>query len=84
VARVRVQLDLPPAEASALDRIRDACDLRSRADAVRTALAVVEWVQGEVARGRRVVAVGPDHVSILTVPGLTTGAATPARTEQRR
>lgn len=69
--KVRVQLDLPRGEATALDRIRDACDLRSRADVVRTALAIVEWVQLESARGRRIVSVGEDNISCLTVPGLT-------------
>ena len=37
--KVRVQLDLPPREATALDALRDECHLTSRTDVVRTALA---------------------------------------------
>jgi len=73
VARVRVQLDLQPQEVQALDALRQRCGLRSRADAVRAALAVVEWVEREARDGRRVVAVGKDDVAHLVVPGLTTG-----------
>jgi hypothetical protein len=70
--KVRVQLDLPPHEAVALDAIRDRFDLKSRADAVRTALAVVDWMQGQVAQGRTVLAIGNEDVSYLTLRGLTT------------
>ena len=70
--KVRVQLDLPAHEAEALDAIRDRFDLKSRADAVRTALAIVDWVQGQVAQGRRVVAIGDTDVSYLALRGLTT------------
>lgn len=67
-ARVRVQLDLPPREVAALDALRDRLQLRSRADAVRTALGVLEWVQREAALGRRVLAVGKDDVVHLALP----------------
>jgi hypothetical protein len=69
--KVRVQLDLPAREAAALDAIRDRFDLRSRADAVRTALAVVDWMQGQVAQGRQILAVGDQNIAYLAVPGLT-------------
>jgi hypothetical protein len=78
-SKKRVQLDLSMAETKALDGLRDACYLRSRADAVRTALAVLEWVRMEVEQGRRVVAVGDGQVSWLAVPGLVK----PAREEMR-
>jgi hypothetical protein len=70
--KVRIQLDLRPTEARALDAIRDRCELRSRADAVRTALAVIEWVQLETRKGHRILAVGSESVTQLAVPGLTT------------
>lgn len=75
ISKVRVQLDLTPHAASALDALKDRCNLRSRADAVRTALAVVEWIDAEAAKGRQVVAVGPDAVSYLAIPGLTMTAS---------
>ncbi len=76
--KVRVQLDLPVHEAKALDAIRDRFDLKSRADAVRTALAVVNWVQGQTAEGRRILAVGQSDVSYLALPGLE-GPARPKK-----
>ncbi len=75
--KVRVQLDLPASEAAALDAIRDRFDLRSRADAVRTALAVVDWMQGQIAQGRQILAVGDQNIAYLAVPGLTS----PTRSE---
>jgi hypothetical protein len=71
VSKIRVQLDLSPSEVKGLDRLRDKCGLRSRADAVRTALAVLEWVEGEARNGRKVVAIGGQDVSYLAVPGMT-------------
>ena len=73
-SKTRVQLDLYPHEAEALDALRDHCGLRSRADAVRTALAIIEWVHREAQMGRRILAVGSDELSQLVVPGLTTQA----------
>ncbi|MFQ5528318.1 MAG: hypothetical protein ACE5GX_18940 [Thermoanaerobaculia bacterium] len=69
--KIRVQLDLSAGEVKALDELRSACGLRSRADAVRTALAVLEWIQAEARRGHSVVAVGDEDISHLVVPGLT-------------
>lgn len=69
-AKVRVQLDLEAAEVEALDALRASWGLRSRADAVRTALAVLEWMQNEVSWGRSVVAVGDDFISHLALPRL--------------
>lgn len=74
--KVRIQLDLAVAEAEALDRLKDRYGLASRKDAVRTALAILEWVQHETAAGRRVMAVGADRLSYLAVPGVTTLAST--------
>lgn len=71
--KVRVQLDLSPAEARGLDRLKRMLGLRSRADAVRTALAVLEWAEGEAQSGRRVVGIGAQEVSYLTIPGMTPG-----------
>jgi hypothetical protein len=72
-------MDMQEAEVRALDALRDRLSLRSRADAVRTALAILEWVEGETGRGRRVVAIGDEEVSRLVVPGLTTelGSSSP-------
>lgn len=47
MSRIRVQLDLDPREVEALDGLRDLCALRSRADAVRYALGIMEWVTKE-------------------------------------
>ena len=52
--------------------MRERCGLRSRSDAVRTALAVLAWIDDERSQGRRVVAIGDEEVSHLVVPGLTT------------
>ena len=71
MSRVRVQLDLDPLEVEALDGLRDHCALRSRADAVRYALGIMEWVAHEQARGNQILAVGKESVSPLTIPGLT-------------
>ena len=76
--KVRVQLDLPPREATALDALRDECHLTSRTDVVRTALAVMGWVRDEAAQGRRIFAVGSDYLTCLAVPGLTTPLPTAA------
>ena len=74
----RVQLDLAPEQVVSLDALRERFALRSRADAVRAALAIVEWVDAETTQGRRVVAVGPESVSWFAMPGLqrTLGAHT--------
>jgi len=69
--KVRVQLDLTLMETHALDRLRDNCGLRSRADAVRTALAILEWIYEEVQSGRKVLAIGNDSVVPLIIPGVT-------------
>jgi len=69
-SKVRIQLDLPSAEAKALDAMKDKCGLRSRADTVRTALALFEWARRETEAGRQVVAVGPNHVSKVVLAGL--------------
>jgi hypothetical protein len=68
--RVRVQLDLASEEVGALDDLKARCGLRSRADAVRLSLAVLEWVSDQTTVGRQVVAVGERDVVHLAVPGL--------------
>lgn len=69
--KVRIQLDLRASEAEALDALRDRWKLRSRADAVRTALAVLEWIHGQTAQGRKIVSVGEEGIAQLVVPKLT-------------
>jgi hypothetical protein len=71
--QVRVQLDMSNEEAAGLDSLKEACGLRSRSDAVRTALAVIEWVSREADSGRRIVALGGDVVSEFVMPGVTIG-----------
>lgn len=69
--RVRVQLDLSTGEVERLDALRDACGLRSRSDAVRSALAAIDWVATESREGRKVVAMGEGYISELVMPGIT-------------
>ena len=69
--KIRIQLDLNPHEVQALDRLRDSCSLSSRADAVRTSLAIFEWIQREARNGRRILAVGEQDVVPLVLPGVT-------------
>ena len=69
--KIRIQLDLHQHEAQALDKLRDSFHLRSRADTVRTALAIIEWIQKETQNGRRIFAIGEDDVVPLMIPGLT-------------
>lgn len=71
MSRIRVQLDLDPLEVEALDNLRDRFALRSRADAVRFALGIMEWVAREQDRGNQVLAFGNGTISPLRVPGLT-------------
>jgi hypothetical protein len=71
MSKVRVQLDLTTRESVALDNIRDECQLRSRADAVKAALAVLAWVQSETQHGRKVVSLDGKNVSWLVMPGVT-------------
>ncbi len=68
--RVRVQLDLAVEEVEALDDLKARCGLRSRADAVRLSLAMLEWMREQTTVGRRVVAVGERDVVYLAVPGM--------------
>lgn len=68
--RVRVQLDLASEEVQALDDLKARCGLRSRADAVRLSLAMLEWMAEQTTIGRQVVAVGERDVVHLAVPGL--------------
>ena len=69
--KIRIQLDLHQHEAQALDQLRDSFHLRSRADTVRTALAIIEWIYKESQNGRRIFAIGDDDVVPLNIPGLT-------------
>jgi len=65
MSKVRVQLDLSRLEVQSLDALRDRLAPGSRAAAVKTALAVLDWVATETERGNRIYAVGPGHVSNL-------------------
>lgn len=69
--KVRVQLDLTAQQTSVLDKLRDECGFRSRADAVKAALAVLAWVQSETQDGRRVVALDGHNASWFVMPGIT-------------
>jgi hypothetical protein len=71
MSNAQVQWDLTPTEAAALDDLRANCGLRSRADAVRTALTVLQRVRGESMLDRNVVSLGHEGVSDLVVPGIT-------------
>ncbi len=73
--RIRVQLDLSPGEVRALDRLRDSCGLSSRADAVRAALAIIEWTHEESQKGRKIMSIGDDNVVPLFIPGITTSTS---------
>jgi len=70
-SRVRVQLDLAADEARGLDELRERYSLRSRADAVRLALGILEWLAEQSESGRRIIAVGRRDVVHLAVPGVT-------------
>ncbi len=72
---MRVQLDLRPDEARALDDLRDRTGLRSRADAVRFSLGVIEWMADQAANERRILAVGERDVVYLAIPGVTSRAS---------
>ncbi len=69
---VRVQLDMSAEEAESLDTLRETCGLRSRSDAVRLALAVIEWVHRESRNGRKVVAFSDEVITEFVMPGITT------------
>lgn len=69
--KLRVQLNMSTHEVKALDALRDRCGLRSRADAVRTALAIVEWVEQNARSDKKILAVGGDDITQLVIPGLT-------------
>lgn len=73
--KIRVQLDLSPGEVRALDRLRDSCGLSSRADAVRAALAIIEWTYEESQKGRKIMSIGDDSVVPLFIPGITTSTS---------
>ena len=70
--KTRIQIDLKAEEAIELDRMRDQFGLKSRADTVRTALAIAEWIESESKLGRKVLSVDQEYVSHLVVPGITT------------
>jgi len=72
MAKIRVQLDFRKEEVRSLDHLRDRCLLRSRADAVRMALGLAEWVARQTDEGNQIVSVGERPIAPLTVPGLTT------------
>jgi hypothetical protein len=69
---VRVQLDMSAEEAESLDTLRETCGLRSRSDAVRLALAVIDWVHRESRCGRKVVAFSDEIITEFVMPGITT------------
>lgn len=72
LSNVRVQLDMSAEEAESLDSLRETCGLRSRSDAVRAALAVIDWVHRESRSGRKVVSFDGDVMTEFVMPGITT------------
>lgn len=80
-AKVRVQLDLRPDEARALDELRDRAGLRSRADAVRFSLGVIGWIADQIESERQILAVGERDAVYLAIPGVTTSIRQRRRTE---
>jgi ribose/xylose/arabinose/galactoside ABC-type transport system permease subunit len=70
-SKVRVQLDLTAQQTQALDMLRDRCGFRSRADAVKAALAILGWVQSETQMGRKVVAIDGQNASWFVMAGIT-------------
>ncbi len=71
MSKIRVQLDLREKEVRALDLLKDRCDLKSRADAVRVSLGILEWVAQQSAAGNQIVSVGANSVAPLIILGLT-------------
>ncbi len=71
MSKIRVQLDLHEDELKSLDFLRDRCALKSRADTVRLALGLVEWVAQQTDDGNQIVSVGKCQLAPLTIPGLT-------------
>lgn len=71
MTKIRVQLDLCEAELKSLDFLRDRCALKSRADTVRLALGLVEWVAQQTDEGNQIISVGKLPLAPLSVPGLT-------------
>lgn len=65
MSKVRVQLDLSKEEVRNLDALRDRFGSNSRSDAVRAALAVLDWVAVESQSGRRIYSVSSDFVAPL-------------------
>lgn len=72
MSKIRVQLDLRESEVRSLDLLRDRCALRSRADTIRLALGLVEWIAQQIDEGNQIVSVGKRPLAPLTIPGLTT------------
>ena len=69
--KIRVQLDMQHDEVRSLDFLKTRCALTSRADAVRLALGLVEWVALQADEGNRIYAIGARQPLALDVPGLT-------------
>ena len=69
--KTRVQLDLYKQEVQVLDRLRDNLELNSRADAVRVALGILEWMESEIQEGRKIFSIGDEEIVPLIIPNLT-------------
>jgi Arc/MetJ-type ribon-helix-helix transcriptional regulator len=52
--KMRVQLDFTPDALSQLDQLRDESQVSSRADVVRYALRVLQWVLSELRNGSKI------------------------------
>jgi hypothetical protein len=52
--KMRVQFDFPPDALNQLDQLRDETQVSSRADVVRYALRVLQWVLSELRNGSKI------------------------------
>lgn len=64
-SRVRVQLDMSPAEVGLIDVLEHRFAFRSRADLLQQAFGSFLWIASELLAGRRVVSVEPDLVEMI-------------------
>lgn len=63
--KVRVQVDLNPAEASLLELLQHRLSVRSRADMLQQAYGSFLWIVDEMLAGRRVISIEPEMMDQL-------------------
>jgi hypothetical protein len=76
LAKTRVQLDLSPYEVERMNFIMDVCGIESRKDLFNNSLTLLEWVVGEVSKGKKVASFDDNtkERSIISMPILNTAA----------